>query len=216
MIEHINLHPSYFATAEAILVHILPLLTTSNTQKYCIVISGESGSGKTTTATCIAQLLQQQGINSAILHQDDYFYLPPATNRLHRAKNINVVGTQEVDLAKIDSHIALFKANTPTLTKSLCIYEDNVFITETLNFANVQVLLVEGTYTTTLRNADYRVFMSRTYHQTLEQRIARGRDTFDTMLNKVLDIEHQIIKTHAAQADLCVNIDYSITLQPKK
>ena len=215
MKENLNLHPSYFNTAEALLTHILPLINSHSNPKYCIVISGESGSGKTTTATCMAVLLMQQGIDTAILHQDDYFHLPPETNRLRRANDVSWVGLQEVNLAAIDTHIDLFKAGANEITKPVCVFKDNIFITETLNIAAAKVLLVEGTYTTMLQKADYRVFMRSTYHQTYNQRIARGRDTFDDNLNTVLDIEHHIIKQHADAADLCVNIDYTVSLQPK-
>ena len=46
-----------------------------------IGVAGESGSGKSVTATALVAALDAAGVRTAIIHQDDYFLRPPRTNR---------------------------------------------------------------------------------------------------------------------------------------
>jgi uridine kinase len=48
--------------------------------RFVITVAGESGSGKSETAMAIANELNAYGINSVVIGQDDYFYLPPRLN----------------------------------------------------------------------------------------------------------------------------------------
>ena len=172
--------------------------------KYVIAISGESGSGKTTLATALASILNKHGYKTATLHLDDYFKLPPKTNELARKKNIKQVGPQEVNLALLQNHIQAFKNNSQQITKPKVIYNQNKFVTETLNFSDNKILIVEGTYTFDLQGIDLKIFIDLNYHQTEKRRINRGRETIDQFLNQVLEIEHQIISRYKSRADLII------------
>jgi uridine kinase len=97
------------------------------------------------------------------------------------------------------------------------IYDDDQITTEEFEVAELDVLIAEGTYTSLLRFADYRVFIDRDYRQTLDARKRRARDAFEPFVVEVLEREHQIISQHRALADAIVTPDFSrILLQREK
>ena len=77
--------------------------------KFMITISGESGSGKSETATALSQSLTKSKISNVILRQDDYFVYPPKTNNFMRRKDKNWRGMKEVKLDLLDTHVQAFK-----------------------------------------------------------------------------------------------------------
>jgi hypothetical protein len=65
-----------------------------------------------------------------------------------------------------------------------------------------------------LRFIDFRVFIDRNYHQTLEDRKHRARDKFEPFIIDVLEREHQVISKHKSSADVIVSPDFcNIILQ---
>jgi uridine kinase len=72
----------------------------------------------------------------------------------------------------------------------------------------LNALIAEGTYTSLLQFADYRVFINRDYHQTLEARKRRARDKWEPFMQDVLEREHQIISQHKALADVVISADF--------
>lgn len=209
--DNFQIRPEYYTTADAIVEHVLAKANLAE-QKICITVGGESGSGKSVTAICVGEVLAKKGYKNVILHQDDYFHLPPETNRLKRAESLDWVGIGEVNMQLMEEHIDAFRHNASSIVKPLVIFKENRAITETISLDGVQVILVEGTYTSTIKSADCRVFMLRNYIDTHAQRVARGRDVFDENLNTILDIEHKIIAPHHALADILVHKDYSVEI----
>lgn len=203
----IHIKPIYFETSEAI-ISKMPSKDLLN--KYVIVIGGESGSGKSVAAVCLQKLLHNENINSVIIHQDDYFFLPPKSNHQNRVKNIENVGTQEVNLMLLQQHIFDFKKNKESIEKPLVDYDNNTISTEIIEIKNAQVLILEGTYSLKLTHADLTIFMDRTYKETVLQRTERGREQFDEFIEKVLFIEHQIIRRTKEYAQLIVNKNYLV------
>ena len=89
-------------------IEILPALLKaieSTNGKYTITVAGESGSGKSETATAIAESLADAGIASIIFQQDDYFIYPPKSNDKQRRKDISSVGPPEVKMDHLDGHL---------------------------------------------------------------------------------------------------------------
>ena len=74
----------------------------------------------------------------------------------------------------------------------------------------IKTVIVEGTYTTELKNVNIRIFIDRTYIDTGEAHECRARDEQDEYLEKVLKIEHDIISSHKTQADIIVTRDYDV------
>jgi uridine kinase len=180
--------------------------------KYTISIAGESGSGKSETATALAGALEAAGKHCLIFQQDDYFVYPPKTNDRTRRTDIAWVGPQEVHLDLLDDHLQSFRQGERVINKPLVIYEEDRITSERLDMAGAAIGIAEGTYTTLLSNVDARVFIDRDFRDTRAHRNKRRRNDaeLDPFIDKVLAIEHDIISAHKEKAQLVVNKDYSV------
>mgnify|MGYP001166230008 FL=1 len=181
--------------------------------KYIITVAGESGSGKSETATAIAEMLSTQDITAVIFQQDDYFIYPPKSNDAQRRDDISKVGPHEVKVKLLDSHLQEFRDGVKNIEKPLIDYEGDTIDSEEVHLAGIQVAIAEGTYTSLLENVDMRIFIARDYNQTRQHREKRKRDAaeLDTFIDEVLKIEHRIISSHRACADAVINADYSVS-----
>lgn len=181
---------------------------------YIISVAGESGSGKTETGAALSQNLELAGIKAMVLNQDNYFYHPPQQNDAHRKndqhwlgphvevnmdllqKNVNdaIDGALEIDMPSIDYH-----ANTKVNYK--------------ISLAGVQVLILEGTYVSLLKNIDTRVFITSTYADTLPYRRKRnrGNEVNDPFVENILTTEHKIIAGHRYLADFLISPQLVVT-----
>jgi len=196
---------------------ILPTLlekVSASGDRYTVSVAGESGSGKSETATAVANCLEAEGIKCVILQQDDYFVHPPKTNDKTRRQDISWVGPQEVKLALMDEHLETFLAGDGSVEKPLVIYEEDRVTNERMDFGDARVAISEGTYTTLLENTGTRIFIARDYLETRAHREKRKRDKseLDPFIDEVLKIEHAIISEHRARADIVINPDYSVSL----
>jgi uridine kinase len=180
----------------------------STRARLVVTVAGESGAGKSELAYEIYRLLNAEGTKAGILQQDDYFVFPPKTNHEMRRVNLEQVGLYEVKLDFLDSNLRSFKRGESPIYKPLVIYDEDRITTEEMNVSDLKVLIAEGTYTTLLQMADYRVFIDRNYRQTLEARRRRARDKFEPFVVDVLEREHQIISQHKVLADVVVSSDF--------
>ncbi len=207
--DKIVIKEDYYRLAEEVLSVIEPKLN----KPVVITIAGESGSGKSVLATTLNMSLANRKISSLLIQQDDFFKLPPRTNHENRKKDIHKnVGTNEVYLDKLQKIINEFLSDPqPTqLIKPTVNYDLNIIDQEQLDINLATVLIIEGTYTSLLDNVTFKIFMGRTYKETFKNRMNRGRESFDPFIEKVLEIEHTIIKEHKNYADIIVGSDYKI------
>ena len=209
--DTIVIEPHHRRAAEAIAKILLPVIQGVDTP-YTISVAGESGSGKSETATAIAEVLERSGIHCIILQQDDYFVYPPKSNDKARREDISWVGPKEVKLELMDENLAAFKQGKKELHKPLVIYGDDKVVDETMQTENARVAIAEGTYTTLLNNIDTHVFIARDYDDTRAHREKRKRDEseLDPFIDKVLKIEHEVIGKNRARANIIINKDYSV------
>jgi uridine kinase len=173
-----------------------------------VAIAGESGSGKTVAASELVAALEAAGAPTGLLHQDDYFVRPPRTNHEHRERDIDSVGPQEVDLARLAAHVAAFRRGEDGVAGPRVDYPGNRFVEVRHDFAGRRVLVVEGTYVLGLPDVDVRVFCAATYLDTRERRRRRARDVDSPFVERVLAIEHVLIAPYAARADVVIGLDY--------
>ncbi len=178
--------------------------------RYTITVAGESGSGKSETAQAIADAFAERSVASAILQQDDYFVHPPKTNDRTRRQDIGWVGSGEVHLDLLDTHLQAALDGADEVEKPLVIYEEDRIDRETMDLREAKVVIAEGTYTSLLTHVDSRVFIARNRLDTMEHRRKRGREDFDPFLEEVLTIEHDIISPHRALADVVITRDYDV------
>jgi len=187
---------------------ITQLLDKKIGDRFALSVAGESGAGKSELAFEIARLLNKRGIKAAVLQQDDYFVFPPKTNHEMRRRNLGQVGTYEVKLDFLDSNIRSFKHGEKQIYKPVVIFDEDRIIVQEKDVGDLNVLIAEGTYTSLLSFVDFRIFIDRDYHQTLETRKRRARDEFESFMQDVLECEHLIISKHIELADVIVFPDF--------
>jgi uridine kinase len=208
--DKIIIKPHHERAAAQVAEIALPEIV-DNAGRFVISVAGESGAGKSEIAAALAVLLDQHGLNSEILQQDDYFVYPPKTNAAVRRKDIGHVGVAEVHIDLLDDNLERFKKGDPRIVKPLVDFDADSIGEETLELGEIDVILVEGTYTTVLEHVDRRVFIDRTYIDTRDARALRAREDQDDYLERILTIEHDIISSHKSRADFIVNRDYNVT-----
>jgi uridine kinase len=179
-------------------------------RRYVMTVAGESGSGKSETARALADSLGERGVRAAVLQQDDYYVLPPRSNDEARRANFCWVGTTEVRIDLLDGHLAAARAGATSLVKPLVIYAENMITEESISLDGVDVVIAEGVYTSLCQNADRRVFIARNRLETMEHRMRRGREEFDSFIEDVLKTEHEIISQHRDMADVVITRDYDV------
>lgn len=182
--------------------------------RVVIAIAGESGSGKSVTATTLAGELDATGIVTIVLHQDDYFLLPPRTNHEHRVHDLRNVGPHEVNLALMQSHVDAFRTNVDGVEGPAVDYPANRFLTKRHDFSRAAALIVEGTYVFRLRHIDLRIFLEATHEDTRERRRVRNRDIDAPVIDRILAIEHDLIAPQAAIADIVIDREFAIRRRP--
>ncbi len=232
--DRYNIKPAYLALAESLATYVRARLDAhrsgglvdgmvdgqgdgqggGQTDGLVVGIAGESGCGKSVTATSLAQALESAGLRTRVIHQDDYFLLPPRTNHERRLLDLAHVGPGEVNLALIASHVADFRAKRDNISAPEVDYPGNRFLTQRYDFSQSDVLIVEGTYVLQIPDLDLRIFLEATHHDTSARRRARNRDLEDPIVNQVLDIEHEIIARQGVLADIVIDRDFAIVRAP--
>lgn len=194
------------AAAQVVEIIKKDLLTSKG--KYVITLAGESGAGKSEVAASIAEELTRLGKKSFVFGQDDYFILPPKTNENKRKKDISWVGINEVRLDLLDKNILDAIEKKSPINKPLVDFNADKIGEETVDLKDFDVLIAEGTYTTTLKNVDCKIFIDRNKMDTIESRKKRARETQDEFLDKILTIEHEIISKHKDLADIIISKNF--------
>ena len=173
-------------------------------------LCGQSGAGKSELAFVFSGKLSEESIKSVILQQDDYFVYPPKTNAEMRKENIGHVGVSEVRLDLLDQNLQDILEGKRKIEKPLVDYEENCINREIIDLDGVSAIIVEGTYTTLLKNVHKRIFIDRTYQDTLAARQERARENQDEYLERILQIEDRIISSHKSRADVVVTRNYRV------
>ncbi|MGM0652697.1 MAG: zeta toxin family protein [Bacillota bacterium] len=195
----------YHRSAAAMIFKELKNILADADKPVAVTVAGESGCGKSETAAVLAELCNEAGYKALILQQDDYFVYPPKTNHSKREEDINWVGPQEVKINLIEENIDTIKnSSEPVITKPLVNYDEDSVDNKKISVEGIKVVVVEGTYTTTIRNADLKAFIDRDYRQTKKARLKRSRDPQTDFLEQVLSIEHNIISAHKIMADVII------------
>ncbi len=182
----------------------------ASSRPFTITVAGESGSGKSETGLALAEALKGHGVVAVVLHQDDYYVLPPKSNDAARRANFCWVGTTEVKIDLLSEHLAQAKAGAEFITKPLSIYGEDRISEETISLEGAKVVIAEGVYTALCDNVDRRVFIARNRLETAAHRAKRGREQFDPFIEKVLETEHEIISKFRENADVVITRDYDV------
>ena len=184
-------------------------------RRFTMTVAGESGSGKSETARALADALGERGVKAVVLQQDDYYVLPPRFNDAARRANFAWVGTTEVRLDLLNTHLQAAQSGDRAIVKPLVIYSENRIDEEEISFEGSHVVIAEGVYTSQCDNVDCRIFIDRDRLETIEHRMKRGREGFDPFIEKVLTEEHEIISRHRDRAAVIITRDYDVEFAPE-
>lgn len=195
---------------------IVPMILDRIIQKeniYTITVAGESGSGKSETSLAIANELEKHGIKTIILGQDDYFILPPKLNGIKRRKDPDWLGPHiEVRLDLLEQNLKDAIEGKTKIVKPLVDYDADTIEMQTINLDDVNVVIAEGTYASLLKHVDSRIFITRNWQSTLEDRKKRnrGNEVGDPFTEQILATEHKIIAGHKQLADFIIDNEYKV------
>lgn len=185
----------------------------NNPSRFVITVAGESGSGKSETGVAIANELEKFGIVSVVLGQDDYFYLPPKLNGTKRREDPDWLGPHvEINFAVFEQNLLDAIEKASTIEKPLVDYNANTIETQTVSLDGVKVVIAEGTYTSLLKHVDIKIFISRNWLKTLEDRRKRnrGNEVNDPFTEQILATEHKIIAGHKQLADFIITDEFEV------
>lgn len=190
---------------------IIKKLNLNKNEKMAIAISGESGCGKTTLSLSLKKELEKVGFKALILHQDDYFKLPPKKNHQARVNNFDHIGIHEVRLDLLDIHIEIIKKGDTAyleIPQMDWIVDEEKSISLMIN--DIDVVIIEGTYTALLNKVDKRIFIDTNYRLTKKNRVSRNRETVTDFIEMVLAKESDIISQHQKLANIVLNQQFDI------
>lgn len=180
---------------------------------YVITICGESGCGKTETGKALVNEFQKNGVLAILLGQDNYFFYPPLENDAMRKKDAEWLGPhKEVNLELLNRHLLNAKNGANTISVPHINYDLNSRTTVPINIEGIEVIIVEGTYTSFLKYVDTKIFIDEDYKETLKYRKLRnrGNEVNDPFVENILETEHKIIAGHKYLADLIITKDYDV------
>lgn len=204
-ISRTDVRPEYIAVARSLLELFGGRLGLETRQRSVIGVAGESGTGKSATAANLARELTAGGRPAVVLHQDDFFHLPPRANHARRESDLSWVGPGEVNLALIESAIGAFRAGEDGVLLPSVDYAADRFQIRPVDLGAARVLVVEGTYALAIAGLDLRVFLEATYEDTRSRRRARARDADSPFVERLLAIEHEIVARQLAVADIVID-----------
>ncbi len=177
--------------------------------KMVIAIGGESGSGKSELAHVISRRLKDKGELAKILHIDNYYKVSPQERTEWRKRHgVESIGLSEYDWDLINQNIAEFRESKEAVLPCIDLLTDQEDRLIT-NFEGIKYLIVEGLYPLKA-DADLRIFIDLTYHETKKAQILRGKEPQNEFRLQVLQREHEVVQSLRASADLLVTKDFDV------
>ena len=175
--------------------------------KYIITISGEVETGKCEVAHMLGKLLKKQGIKTKLLHMDNYYRVPPSLRTEWRKQHgIESVGFEEYEWHLVYRNIMDFRSGEKSTFPCVDLFTDQIDHITT-DFNGVEVLIIEGLYSVKIEDANLKVFIEMTYHETMEEQKLTGKEELDEFRMNVLEREHQVVQSLKPLADFYLDFD---------
>ena len=177
--------------------------------KVVMAIGGESGAGKSELAHVVSRRLKERGELAKILHIDNYYKVSPTERTAWRKKHgIESIGLTEYDWDLINQNVTEFRESKEAILPCIDLLTDqeDKLIT---NFEGVKYLVVEGLYPLKV-DADLKIFIDLTYHETKKAQAVRGKEPQNEYRRQVLEREHQVVQSLRPLADLIVTRDFEV------
>jgi uridine kinase len=193
--------------AEAIVEEILK----NKKDKFIVAISGESGSGKSELTHVIAKNLRKHNIFAKPVHIDNFYRILPLERTQWRLDNgiEKVVGLGEIDWNGVNQTVDDFKNSRKNTMPCVDLVTEQVDHLTT-HFAGIVMLIMDGLYAINCREADLRVFIELTYHETKKAQASRGKEPQNEYRMRVLEQEHVTVQSLKHKANLLIGMDYKV------
>ena len=188
---------------------IVNRLSEIESDKMVIAIGGESGSGKSELAHVISLNLKNKGELAKILNIDNYYKVSPRERTEWRKKRgVESIGLSEYNWNLINRNIAEFRESKEAVLPciDLLTNQEDRLIT---NFEGIKYLIVEGLYPLKA-NADLKIFIDLTYHDTKKAQVLRGKEPQNEFRLHVLQREHEVVQSLRPSADLIVTENFDV------
>lgn len=198
---------------------MVEMILENKKDRMIIAISGESGSGKTELAHTIAKSMRKHGIFAKPIHTDNFYNTLPLERRAWREKQgiENVVGYNEYKWDEINQVIRDFKAGKVSQMPCVDLVTEQVDQLIT-NFAEVDMLVVDGLYAIKTEEIDLRFFIDLTYLQTKKKHTKdiRGKEVMDEGRWATLGQEHKMVRSLLPKADYLITEAFDVVPNPEK
>ena len=157
----------------------------------------------------ISRRLKDKGELAKILHIDNYYKVSPQERTEWRKRHgVESIGLSEYDWDLINQNIAEFRESKEAVLPCIDLLTDQEDRLIT-NFEGIKYLIVEGLYP--LRaDADLKIFIDLTYHETKKAQILRGKEPQNEFRLQVLQREHEVVQSLRPSADLLVTKDFDV------
>jgi len=182
--------------------------------KIVLAIGGESGSGKTEIAHEVARILKSRNTPAKVMHIDNYYLTSPTERTSWRKEHgLESIGFTEYDWKGINRNINEFRKDAEQVTMPcIDLLTDQEDLLST-SFKGLKYLVIEGLYAIQAE-ADLKVLIDLTYHETKKAQFERGKEEPNEYRWQVLQREHEVIQSIRSRADLLVSKDYLILSGP--
>ena len=191
---------------------ILEKVLIEKTDKYIIAISGEVGAGKAEIAHVLAKKIKKKGLRVKTMYLDNYYLIPPPQRTEWRKKqDPESIGPQEIDWNLVRNNIQDFLTGKKSAMPLVDLMNDQVdqMITD---FKETEILIISGLYAIALEEADLKVFIELTYHETFDAQIESEKEELDDFRMKILEQEHKAVQALKPRADFFVDFDTSLEI----
>ncbi|MDD5507785.1 MAG: hypothetical protein PHD25_05575 [Bacteroidales bacterium] len=190
-----------------IVEHILKI----RKEKFIVAISGESGSGKSELTHVVARGLRQHGIMAKPIHIDNYYRIHPLERTAWRKTHgiEKVVGYGEYDWETIRQNIRDFREGKPSTMPCVDLVTEQIDQLTT-DFRTIDMIIIDGLYAIKTEEADLRVFIELTYHETKKAQLVRGKEPQNEYRIRVLEQEHKMVLALRSTADLLVTKEFDV------
>jgi uridine kinase len=181
--------------------------------KFIVAISGESGSGKSELTHVIAKNMRKHGIFAKPVHVDNFYKVLPLERTEWRIKNgiEKVVGMDEIDWNGVRKTIDDFRNSRENTMPCVDLVTEQVDQLTT-NFDGIDMIVIDGLYAIGCQEADLKVFIELTYHETKKAQSSRGKEPQNEYRMRVLEQEHKAVQSLKQYADILIDKAYKVRL----
>jgi uridine kinase len=178
--------------------------------RYIVGIAGESGSGKSELSHALGKELKSHHIRVKVIHTDNYYKIQPLLREeWRRNKGFQMIGHDEYDWVKIKKTIRDYKEEQECMMPCVDLIPEQVDKL-LVDFAKIDLLIVDGLYAINAPDIDLRIFIDLTYHETKINQIIRMKEAMTDFRLNILEREHQAVRQLRPMADLIIDKSYQL------